>query len=105
MITRKKIILIPSILTCLNLSGGLFAIILTIQGKFFIAAWFIIIGIICDAFDGLMCENRRRSIMLRFFGTLLSNDYQEDVFRAGETALQQDDVKLIRGFELLLWRQ
>ncbi len=49
---RKGIYVLPSLLTVINLSLGFFAIVNTMEGKFSLAAWFILIAIVFDILDG-----------------------------------------------------
>ena len=48
----RKIQLLPSLLTTVNLVCGFLSIIFSIQGNFITAGWLIIIAIVFDAFDG-----------------------------------------------------
>ncbi|MGM0636044.1 MAG: CDP-alcohol phosphatidyltransferase family protein [Bacteroidota bacterium] len=43
---------IPNLITLLNLSSGIFASILAVEGEFFAAACFVLLGIFFDFFDG-----------------------------------------------------
>jgi len=48
----RKIQLLPSLLTTVNLACGFISIIFSIQGNFTIAGWLIIIAIVFDGLDG-----------------------------------------------------
>jgi CDP-diacylglycerol--serine O-phosphatidyltransferase len=49
---RRAVVLFPSGLTLANLFFGVFAIIAASRGQFTQAGWYVVLGGICDAFDG-----------------------------------------------------
>ncbi|OVE79420.1 CDP-diacylglycerol--serine O-phosphatidyltransferase [bacterium I07] len=49
---KLKIIFFPSLFTCLNFLLGVLSIMHTIQENYHMAAWFIILAILCDGMDG-----------------------------------------------------
>lgn len=55
----KKIYILPNLVTTANLTCGIFSMVHSIQGNFSRAAWFIIIGAICDSLDGRIARFAR----------------------------------------------
>src|SRR5215467_5191272 len=51
-VVRRAVVLMPNGLTLFNLFCGVYAIILAIRGEFSAAPAFIVLGGICDGFDG-----------------------------------------------------
>ncbi len=49
---RRVVVLFPSGLTLANLFFGVFAIVAASRGEFVRAGWYVVLGGICDAFDG-----------------------------------------------------
>lgn len=55
----KKIYILPNLITTANLTCGFLSMVHSVQGEFFKAAWFIIIGAICDSLDGRVARMAR----------------------------------------------
>ncbi len=55
----KKIYILPNLVTTANLVCGFLSMVHSIQGEYARAAWFIIIGAICDSLDGRIARFAR----------------------------------------------
>jgi CDP-diacylglycerol--serine O-phosphatidyltransferase len=55
----KKIYILPNLITTANLTCGFLSMVHSVQGEYFKAAWFIIIGAICDSLDGRVARMAR----------------------------------------------
>jgi len=55
----KKIYILPNLVTTANLVCGFLSMVHSVQGEFSKAAWFIIIGAICDSLDGRIARFAR----------------------------------------------
>lgn len=53
---KSKALFIPSLFTFLNFFWGFFAIVKAVEGNLHVAAWFIILAIICDGMDGKLAR-------------------------------------------------
>lgn len=55
----KKIYILPNLVTTANLVCGFLSMVHSVQGEYSKAAWFIIIGAICDSLDGRIARFAR----------------------------------------------
>ncbi len=55
----RKIYILPNLVTTANLACGILSMIHSIRGDFTKAAWFVIIGAICDSLDGRIARFAR----------------------------------------------
>jgi len=55
----KKIYILPNLVTSANLVCGFLSIVHSVKGEFSKAAWFIIIGAVCDSLDGRIARMAR----------------------------------------------
>ena len=63
-IMNKGIFLLPSLFTMLNMGAGFYSIVATINGRYTVAAWAIIVAIFSDGFDGMIARLTKTTSLL-----------------------------------------